>query len=43
MIEVRWLIERHSRDRVLQYREISEGMDGYTVYVEWQDVPVVEE
>ncbi len=43
MIEIRWLIQKYSRNRYLQYREITEGMDGYTQYGEWQDVPVEEE
>ncbi len=38
-IELRWQLNRRTKERTLQYRIVSEGSDGYTDYREWQDVP----
>ncbi len=38
-IELRWRLNHHTKKRTLQYRIVSEGMDTYTEYGEWQDVP----
>ena len=37
-LELRWLIDERGVG-TLQFRAVTEGMDGYTEFGEWTDVP----